>query len=78
MRSLVSGPVSSQYLLAHLAEACILRRIVHVRSSAVENPARTEHSVELRVLRILGILRLLLGVHVVEIAEELVESVDCR
>ena len=46
-----------------------------VRRVDLEHAARAELLAELRVLRIVGILRLLLGVEVVEVAEELVEAV---
>ena len=42
---------------------------------AVEHAARAEPLPELGVLRIVGVLGLLLGVEVVEVAEELVEAV---
>jgi hypothetical protein len=44
----------------------------------VEHAARAELLPELGVLRVVVRLRLLLGVEVVEIAEELVEAVDSR
>ena len=42
---------------------------------AVDHPTRTELLLELRALRVVGILRFFLGVQVVEVAEELVEAV---
>src|SRR5215831_17807273 len=44
----------------------------------MEHAARTELLAEFGVLRIVGILRLLLGVEVIEIAEEFVEAVCGR
>ena len=44
----------------------------------VRNAARAELRAEPRIFRIVGILRLLFGVEVIEIAEELVEAVDRR
>ena len=65
-------------LLADAAEARILGRIVPVARLALQHAARAELGAELGVLRIVGVLRLLLGVEVVEVAEELVEAVDRR
>ena len=44
----------------------------------MQHAARAEMLLELRVLRVVGVLRLLLGVEVVEVAEELVEAVHRR
>ena len=66
-------------LLAHPAKARILGGIVLVRREGVQDAARAEPRLEIGILgrlRIVGILRLFLGVQVVEIAEELVEAVD--
>ena len=65
-------------LLADSAEARILGGVVAVGGPAVQHAARAELLPELRVLRVVGILRLLLGVEVIEVAEELVEAVDRR
>ena len=65
-------------LLADPAEARILRRIVAIGRLALQHAARAELGAELGVLRIVGVLRLLLGVEVVEVAEELVEAVHGR
>ena len=65
-------------LLADLAEARIDRRIVDVGCLALKNAARAELGAISRVLGIIGQLRLFLGVEVIEIAEELIEAVDCR
>jgi hypothetical protein len=45
---------------------------------AVDHATRTEVLLELGVLRVVGVLRLLLGVQVIEVAEELVETVVRR
>ena len=65
-------------LLADAAEARILRRIVAVGRLALQHAARAELGAELGVLRVVGVLRLLLGIEVVEVAEELVEAVHGR
>ena len=65
-------------LLADPAETWILSGVVAVRRLAPQHAARTEPGPELRVLGIIGMLRLLLGVEVIEIAEELVEAVHGR
>jgi hypothetical protein len=63
-------------LLANLAPSRLLGgRIVLVDGPRVDHAARTEALAKLRILRIVGHLRLFLGVQVVEIAEELVEAV---
>ena len=54
-----------------------LLRAVRV-GPAVQHAARPELLLELRVLRIVGILRLLFGVQVIEVAEELIEPVRGR
>ena len=66
MRFLVSGPVSVDRLPALAV------------GDAVQHAARTELLLERGILRIVGQLRLLLGVEVIEIAEELVEAVHGR
>src|SRR4249920_3050084 len=70
MRFLVSGPVSVQLCFPHLPK----------RGSspggngrrAAEDAARTETQLELRILRIVRVSGLVLGIQMVEIAEELV------
>ena len=62
-------------LLADLAEARVDGGVVGVGGRAFEHAARTELRAELRVLGIVGMLRLLLGVEVIEVAEELIEAV---
>ena len=63
MRLMVSGPVFSIF--------CVPSGI----GPAVEHAARPELLLELGILRVVGVLRLLLGVQVIEVAEELVEAV---
>ena len=63
-------------LLADLAEAGIDGRVVDVGRLGLQHAARAELREVCRILRIVGKLRLLLGVEVVEVAEELVEAVD--
>ena len=65
-------------LLADAAEATVLGRIVNRRGEGVEHAAGTELRREGGILGIVGILRLLLGVQVVEIAEELIEAMHRR
>ena len=65
-------------LLAHPAETRILGRVVLVGREGVQHAARAEFGFERGILRVVGVLRLLLGVEVVEIAEEFVEPVDRR
>src|SRR5262249_46615428 len=66
-------------LLADLAEPGVRRRVVLVGGPAVQHAARTEALAELREVlsrRVIGELRLLFRVEVIEVAEELVEAVD--
>ena len=65
-------------LLADPAKARIVGRIVGVARHALQHAARAELCAELRVLRVVGVLRLVLGVEVIEVAEELVEPVNGR
>ena len=44
---------------------------------AMQHAARSEPLVECRILRIVRILGLLLGIEVIEVAEELVEAMHC-
>ena len=77
MRFLVSGPVSSHCCLpiGPKRGSSVARP---GRGLAVEDAARAEFGAERRVLRIVRVLGLLLGVQVVEVAEELVEAVHGR
>ena len=59
-------------LLADLAEARIDGRVVGVGRPAVQHSARSELRAEGRILWIVLVLRLLLGVQMIEIAEELI------
>ena len=63
-------------LLADLAETRIDGRVILVGSPGVEDAARTELRAIGRILRIVGQLRLFLGVEVIEVTEKLVEPVD--
>ena len=63
-------------LLADLAEARIDGGVVLVGRLGLEHAARAELRAIGGVLRVVRQLRLLLGIEVVEVAEELVESVD--
>ena len=65
-------------LLAPLAETRILARRIGNGRRAAKDAARTETQLELSILRIVGVLGLVLGVQVVEIAKELVEAVNRR
>ena len=65
-------------LLADPAPARLLGRVVLVRRLAPQHAARAEHLPELAGPAGSSLLRLLLGVEVVEVAEELVEPVDRR
>ena len=64
-------------LLADFAEARIFRRIVLVGSLALKYPTGAESLVELRIFRIVGVLRLLLRIEVVEVSVEFVETMQC-
>ena len=64
MRFLVSGPVSVQLCLPHLPKQDAARK--------------TEAQLELRALRVVGVLRLILRVEVIEVAEKLVEAMNGR
>ena len=65
-------------LLAPLAEARILARRVGGLRDAFQHAARAVLRLEGRILRIVDVLRLLLGIEVIEVAEELVEAVHGR
>src|SRR5262249_48364706 len=65
-------------LPADLAEARIDGRVVLVRSLAIQYAARTELRTERRLLRIVSLLRLFLGIQVIQVAVELVEAVHGR
>jgi hypothetical protein len=65
-------------LPADLAIRRIDRRVVRIGGPGVQHAARSTPLPELRVLRAAGVLRLRLGVEVMEVAEELVEDVHGR
>jgi hypothetical protein len=65
-------------LLAPLAEARIFTRRFGRSGNALQHAARPVFGLEGRILRIVDILRLLLCIEVVEVAEELVETVHRR
>src|SRR5262249_14829446 len=66
------------FLFAPRTEARIVARRVGRGGDAFEDAARPKICAERRVLRIVLVLGLLLGVEVIKIAEELVETVHCR
>src|SRR4030095_9873236 len=72
---LVEGAGVGAVLLAPLAESRIFAWRLDGRRRAPEHAARAEAQLELCALRVVRVLRLVLGVEVVEIAEELVEAV---
>jgi hypothetical protein len=65
-------------LLAPLAETRILARRIGDGCRAAQDAPRSEAQLELHILRIVGVLGLVLGVQMVEIAEKLIEAVDRR
>src|SRR4029453_11608892 len=68
-------------LPADPAEALVDRRVIGVGGLAVQYAARTEPFAKVRKIlrvRIIGQFRLFLGIQVVEVAVELVETVDRR
>ena len=66
-------------LFADPAETFVLGRIVHVGGLAVQDTAGGEQPLDERIVPgILGLLRFLLGVEVVQVAVELVEAVHGR
>jgi hypothetical protein len=66
------------FLLAPGAEARIVARRVGRGRDALQNAARTELRSESRILGIVRVLGLILGVEVIEVAEEHVEAVHGR
>ena len=65
-------------LHADPAETRIDSRVILVRGARLEHAARTEALLELRVFWIVDVLRLLFGIEVIEIAEELIEAMHGR
>ena len=78
IRFLVSGPVSSHFCLPPWAKARIVARRDGRGRDAFQDAARTEHRLEGGVLRVIRVLRFILGVQVIEVAEKLVEAVHRR
>ena len=71
-----AGPVSSHFCLPQGPKRGSSPGVVGRGRGALQDAARAELRLEARVLRIVGVLRLVLGVQVIEVAEELVEAVD--
>ena len=78
MRFLGERPGVLDRLLADLAELLVDCRIVLVGCLALQHAARSVFLSERGILRIVVILGLFLGVQVIEVAEEFVESVNRR
>ena len=57
-------------LLAYLAEAWVDGGIIDIAGFALDHAARAELLLEAHVFRIVGVFRILLGIEVVEVAEE--------
>src|SRR5580704_13134640 len=74
----IEGACVLNYLLADLSEGFVYRVVVFVSRPTFQYPARTELLAKVGILGIVRILRLLLGVQVVQVAEELLETVDSR
>ena len=66
------------FLLAPRTETRIVARRVGRVGDALHDAARTEPRPECRVLRIIRMLRFVLGIQMIEVAEELVETMHCR
>ena len=78
MRFLVAAPVSSMVCLPTLPQRGSIGRIVAVGRLALEHAARSEPLLNAGSRRVGALLRLLLGIEVIEVAEELVEAVHGR
>jgi hypothetical protein len=65
-------------LFPHPAPARQLSQVVLGRSPAVEYAARSELFLELGIRRVVGVLRVLFGIEVIEVTVELVEAMDRR
>src|SRR5262249_6028772 len=63
------------FLLAPGAEAGIIARRVSCGGRAFQHAARSELRPECGILRVVSVLRFILGIEMVEIAEELIEAV---
>ena len=70
--------MSSQFCFPHEAKPRIFARCLGGGRRTSENATWAELEFELGVLRIVGVLGLILGVEVIKIAEELVETVHGR
>ena len=77
IRLVVSGAGVLDALLSRRGRTRgVLGRVVLLGGPRMHDAARPEALLEFRVLRVVGVLRLFLGVQVVQVAEELVEPVD--
>jgi len=74
----VQGTCVFDDLLADLPEGFIDRIVVFVSRPTFQHPARTELLAKIGILWIVRILGLLLGVQMIQVAEELVETVYRR
>src|SRR5262249_35933394 len=63
-------------LLADPPPARLLCGVIGLRSLAAEYPPRPELLLEFWIGRVVEVLRLFLGIEVIEVAEELIEAVD--
>ena len=70
--------MSSQFCLPHVPKRGSSPGVSAVVAVHLQDAARAELEFELGVLRIVGVLRLVLGIEVIEIAEELVEAMHGR
>ena len=78
MRFLVSGPVSSHFCLPQVPKRGSSPGVSVAVGNALHHAARAELRPERRVLWIVRMFRLVLGIQVIEVAEELVEAVHGR
>ena len=75
MRFLVSGPVSSHFCLPQVPKRGSSPGVSVGDGDALHDATRAELRPECRVLRIVRMFRLVLGIQMIEVAEELVEAV---
>ena len=78
IRLIVSGPVSSMVCMPIRPKRGSTVAIILVRCARLEHAAWTEALLELRVLRIVDVLRLLFRIEMIEVAEELIEAMHGR
>ncbi len=78
MRFLVSGPVSSHFCLPQGPKRGSSPGVSVAVATHLHDAARTELRLECRILRIVGMFRFVLGIQVIEVAEEFVEAVHGR